>query len=127
MKNINIIVTLLSILLLILFAVLKTIWIGFVYFAIVTLIGICLYWIVIISINYIYEYRTNLLSGFKFFCAKIINSSNVTTQMIEDDKENYIKKYKKSLVKEKVIEWVKILFLLSIIIVSIVAIVTGMI
>lgn len=127
MKNINIIVTLFSILLLILFAVLKTIWIGFVYFAIVTLIGICLYWIVVISIDYIYEYRTNLLSGFKLFCAKIINSSNVTTQMIEDDKEIYIKKYKKSLVKEKVIEWVKILFLLSIIIVSIVAIVTGMI
>lgn len=125
MKNVNILVTLFSVVLMIVFVALKSIWAGFVYFALVILIGTCIYWIVIISIDYVFEYRTNLLKRFKFYCAKLINSSSVTSQIIEENKELYIKKFKKSLVKEKSIEWFKILFLVSIIIVSIIAMATG--
>lgn len=125
MKNVNILVTLFSVVLMIVFVALKSIWAGFVYFALVILIGICIYWIVIISIDYVFKYRTNLLKRFKFYCAKLINSSSVTSQIIEENKELYIKKFKKSLVKEKSIEWFKILFLVSIIIVSIIAMATG--
>ena len=124
MKN-NIIITLISLVLIVTFSLLRQVWGGFSYFAVVCLIGICVYWIVIIILNYIHEYRTKLLDKFKFYCAKLVNSSNLTSQDIEDNKAFHIKKFKKTLWKEKLIEWAKVGFLLTIIIFSIIAIIKG--
>lgn len=124
MKN-NIIVTVVSIILIIAFALMKSIWIGFVYFAFSFLILLSIYWIAIIAINYIEDYKTNLPEGFKVYKAQLINSTNLTSQDIEDNKKLYIKKYKKTLRKGKLIEWGKILFLLSLIIIVIVSICTN--
>lgn len=121
----NILITSIFVLLIIAFALLKMVWAGFVYFAIISLIGVSIYWIVILTLDYNYEYKTTLLEKFKLYSAKLINSSNVTSLDIEENKNLYIKKFKKSLRKEKAIEWLKILFLVSLIIVSIVAMATG--
>ena len=124
MKN-HIILTLFALILIITFSLLRQVWGGFSYFAIVSLIGICIYWIVIIVLDYIYEYKTKLLDKFKFYCAKLINSSSLTSQEIEDNKQYYIKKFKKTLWKEKFIELAKLGILFIIIIFSIIAIIRG--
>ena len=124
MKN-HIILTLIALVLIITFSLLRQVWSGFSYFAIVCLVGICIYWIVIIILDYVYEYKTKLLDKFKFYCAKLVNSTKLTSQENEEKKAFYIKKFKKTLWKEKLIEWAKVGFLLTIIIFSIIAIVKG--
>ncbi len=120
MKN-KIFVTISAILLILLFAFLRSVWAGFVYFSISILIVISFYWIIVIILDYIYEFRTKDLEGFKMFCAELINISDITSQDIENNKQEYIKKYKKSILKYKFIEWVKILFLVSLIVISIIS------
>lgn len=121
----NIITSVILVLTIIFFSIMKTIWAGFVYFAITALIILSGYWLVIIFIDYRQEYKHNILSRFKLYSAQLINNTNITSEDIENNKNYYIKKFNKTLVKEKIIEWIKMLFLLSLIILCIVMVCTG--
>lgn len=121
----NIIISVVLVLFMIFFAIMKTVWQGFVYFAIFLLVALSCYWLIVIIIEYIQEYKRNILSRFKLYSAQLINSTNLTSEDIENNKRYYIKKFNKTLLKEKSIEWLKMLFLLSLIISCIVMVCTG--
>ena len=96
-----------------LFLLLKYVWVGFIYFACLFLVYICVYWIVMLIFNYKEEFFDGFEEKFKLYYAKTINFSNVTAADIENNPKIYIKKFKKTLIKDKLIEIGKMLFLLS--------------
>ena len=95
------------------FLLFKFIWVGFVYFACICLVYLCVYWIVILIFNYKEEFFDNFDEKFKLFYAKAVNFMNVTSADIENNPKIYIKKFKKTLLKDKAIEIGKMLVLLS--------------
>ncbi len=121
----NMIISIFLVLFIIFFAVMKMIWQGFVYFAIFSLVVLSCYWLIVIFLDYRLEYKHNILSRFKLYSAQLINSTNLTSEDIENNKSYYIKKFNRTLLKEKSIEWLKMLFLLSLIVSCIVMVCTG--
>ena len=99
----------------ILFACLYSVWGGFSYFALTFGCLLCLMWAIIWIIDYVYTYkRENLEERFRIFCAVLINSSALTLDIIQKNDKIYYKKFKRTLIKEKLICWLKIFFALGI-------------
>ena len=109
--------------LVILFSSLKSVWSGFVYVALPFLTLFCLYWFIILVLNFVEDYYKNFDEEFKIYKAEIINETNITSQIFEENLNFYIKKFKKSLRLDKFIDICKILFVLSIFAVSFMAII----
>lgn len=107
-------------LLTIFFALLRPVWQGFVYFSLSFLILLCIFGIVIFSLKYIEDYYKHFDNDFKEFKAETINFTNITSLEFDEDIKFYIKKFKKSLLQDKLIDIFKILFLLAMIVVCIV-------
>ncbi len=118
MKNFLVTIILLS--LTVLFASLQMYWGGLVYFALSCLIILCIYWIVIFCRQYYFDYHLSFDEEFKIYCVNIINSTSVTTQYVNENIEYYKKQFKKSLIRDKLIDISKILVALSIMVVCIV-------
>ena len=106
--------------LLILFIILRSVWAGFVYFAISVLMVICLYWTVLFILSYIEVYYKNFEADFKSYKANIINTTNMTSQEFEENLVFHIKNFKKSQRMSKAIDIFKILFIFTIFVVIIV-------
>ena len=99
----------------ILFVFLQGVWIGFTYFALAfgCLLGL------LITIVWIYDYfsdysRAGLKERYKIYCATLVNSSALTLDLIEKNDKIYYKKFKRTLIKEKFIAWLKIFLALGI-------------
>ena len=97
------------------FAALGSVWFGFQYFSFASLIVLCLLWVYFLLKDYIYEYVTKYDEKFGIFFAKRINIENVDTEIAKKNIAIYKKRFNKTLIKEKLIEWAKILILYSII------------
>lgn len=111
----RIIISITSIALIILFASLGSVWIGFQYFSLSALSLLCLFWVVLLVQDYIYEYVTKYEEKFNIYFVKMINMENVNSEIAKKNKLIYQKKFNKTLIKEKSIEWIKILVLYAII------------
>ena len=105
----NFIVTAILVVLMIVTAVLREVWLGFSYFTISFALLLAIFWAVTFIFNYINDYVKNFEQDFKMYCIKLINSSSLTMEDIEKDKNTYIKAYKKTVLRYKVIDIIKIL------------------
>lgn len=95
----------------ILFACLYSVWTGFSYFALAFGCALCLMWAIIWIVDYFYKYkRENLDERYKIYCAVLINSSALTLDLIQKSDKIFYKKFKRTLIKEKFICWIKICF-----------------
>ena len=101
------------------FGGLTRVWDGFVYFLLVSLALLFGYWIVELVLSYIFEYKKNTEERYKLYVAKVVNSTNYTSEDIEKGEAIFKKRFQKSLLREKAIEWLKIAFCVGVLIVSI--------
>lgn len=121
----NLIVSGILLVLMIVSACLKSVWAGFIYFAMSFLILLCIYWLANMIIHYLEDYYYSFEEEFKEYRAEIINSSLLSSQEFDQNKEEYIKKYKKSLRKYKFIDISKMIFVLMVIVICIIAMARG--
>ena len=105
------IVSIVTFALIMIFSALTKTWAGFSYFALVFSCLLCLFWLVILIVGYINEFRKIDEEEFQLFVAELINSTTLTRQQIEDDRKTYIKKFKRSKIREKAVEILKIMFI----------------
>ena len=103
----------------------KSLWMGFVYFSLSFLAVLCMYWFAVLITYYIEDYHNNFEEDFKEYRAEVINSSTLTSEEFDQNQQLHIKKFKKSLRKYKLIDVVKMLFLVMVIVVCIVAMAKG--
>lgn len=111
----NFLVTLILLVLIILFVSLQSLWGGLVYFALSFLIVLAIYWIIIFILQYINDYYKSFDEDFKFYCIDLINSTNMTTSEVNENIEELKKDYKKSLIRDKIVDIAKILVAVSVI------------
>ena len=90
-------------------------WAGFIYFALSICILFALYWFVLLVIDYRARFKSVNEDEFNHYIAHLVNSSDVTLELVEKSRDYYIKKFKKSLWREKMIEIAKIIFALGVI------------
>ncbi len=81
---------------------LSGLWSGMLYFALVGIIATLIYWIVVLIINYKHEYYTLFNERFNLYVAKLINYSSITRDDIEKNTQVYVKKFKRTLLGEKI-------------------------
>ena len=101
--------------LIILFVSLQSLWGGLVYFALSFLIVLAIYWIVVFILQCINDYYKSFDEDFKFYCIDLINSTNMTTSEVNENIEELKKDYKKSLIRDKIVDIAKILVAVSVI------------
>ncbi len=95
----------------ILFGCLQSVWTGFSYFALSCGALLSLMWAVIWLIDYfVYYQRENLEERYKLYCAVLVNTTALTLDIIKQHDKIYYKKFKRTLLKEKTIDWLKIMF-----------------
>ncbi|MBE7073768.1 MAG: hypothetical protein E7379_01600 [Clostridiales bacterium] len=70
------------------------------------------------------DYKWNFEEDFAYYKAQTINSTSLTEKDFEMARDVYVKKYKQSLARDKMIDIFKMLFCLSIAITCIVAMCT---
>lgn len=121
----NTIISIILLLSMIVFAVLKSVWTGFVFFALGALVLLCLYWLYVLIVWYVEEYKESFEENYKLYCAKLINTTNIKSEDLSSNEGYYKKKFKRSLIKDKLIEFAKMLFLITIIVLVIVVIASG--
>lgn len=112
----NFYVSIVLLVLIILFASLQTFWSGLVYFALSFLIILCIYWLIVLINQYIVDYYKTFEDDFKIYCNETINSTTLSTKDINDNLSYYRKKYKRSLIRDKILDITKILFVISILV-----------
>ena len=110
----NFLVTAILVILMIITAILHDVWQGFSYFTISFALVLAVFWAIMFILNYINDYVKNFEQDFKMYCIELINSSSLTMEDIERDRNMYIKGYKKTILKYKVIDIVKILVVIVI-------------
>lgn len=111
--------------LIVLSACLKSVWIGFIYFSLSFLILLCIYWLVTLIKYYIEDYYSSFEEDFIEYRAEILNSSLLSGQEFDENKDTYIKKYKKTLRKHKFIDISKMIFVLMVIVICFLAMAKG--
>ena len=107
--------------LMVLFLALKAVWADFIFVALPFLVLFCIYWVVMLILDFIEEYYTYSDDDFRGYRAEMINLYNITKDEFDANIELYIKKYKKSLRLDKALDIFKILFMISLLAISIVA------
>lgn len=120
----NFLVTISLLVIIILFISLQSLWEGCVYFGLSFGVVLCLYWTIILILQYYQDYYKYLEEDFKNYCVRLINSTNMTTEDVNSNKDQIMKLYKKYIRKDKIIDISKILFVISLAIVCIVGMIT---
>lgn len=105
----NLIVTISLILISVLTASLINFWAGLFYFSLSALAILCVYWAVIFILRYREDYFVDFNNDFNFYKINLVNSSNLTLEEINNNEGFYIKKFKKTLVRDKIVDIFKIL------------------
>ncbi len=121
----NIIISAIFLALIVTTVLLKSVWAGFIYFSLSFVIILAVYWLIRLILYYYEDYFLSFEEDFKQYKAEIINSTALTNEIFEQNIDEHIKKFKKSLRKYKLIDIAKMLFVLMIIVVCIVAIAQG--
>ncbi len=121
----NILITVSLLIVAVVTACLNDFWAGFVYFSLTSLSALCIYWGVIFILRYREDYFLSFQEEYKFYKINLINSSNLTLEDIEKNDKYYIKKFKKTLLRDKVIDIFKIILAFMFAIICIVAMATG--
>lgn len=109
----NTIISISLIFLIALCAVLRLAWSGFVFVALILFMALCLYWVYVLVIGYYEEFVESFDDEFKMYCAKLINFNNVSQADISSNEEFYKKKFKKSLHRDKLIEFAKMAIVIT--------------
>lgn len=112
----NLLVSIAAAVAIIVFGSLYQIWAGFIYFALFFVSFLAIYWLVILILHYIAEYHVDENNRFGIYAAMLVNRSNLTLDDIEQNRALYMKKFQRSLWKEKSIEWLKMVFIAGVII-----------
>lgn len=112
----NFFLTVGSVVFILLFGFLKTFWQGFVYFSFAIFVGICVFWLFVLIRAYIQNFHKNLQERFNLYCAKLVNTTNLTMADVAAENERYFQSFKKSLRKEKFFEICKMVVIISILI-----------
>ena len=95
----------------ILFSCLQLVWLPFSYFALTFGCLLSLMWVIILLVDYfLYYSRENLKDQYKVYCAMLVNSTALTLEIIQKNDKIYYKKFQKTLIKEKLLDWLKIFF-----------------
>ena len=81
--------------LMVLFLALKAVWVDFIFVALPFLVLFCIYWVVMLILDFIEEYYTYFDDDFRGYRAEMINLYNITKDEFDANIELYIKKYKK--------------------------------
>ena len=99
----------------ILFLCLKSVFAQSVIVALAFVAALSLMWTVILVYDYFDTYRReNLQERYALFCATLVNSSALTLDLIKQNDKIYYKKFKRTLVKEKIVACLKIFLLLGV-------------
>ncbi len=104
----------------ILFALLKDTFGASIYISLSFVIAFCGYFIFETILEYLKDFHFGIEESFDLYIAQLINSSNLTSEDVEKGRDAIFKKFKKSLLKDKLIEIFKIVFAFLILVVSIV-------
>lgn len=121
----NFLFTTISLIIIVIFALLRLVWVGFSYFSLAGLMILSIYWAIQFIRSYIYQYRTTLEEKYKYYVAQIVNTSNVTTEEVLSNRNLYFKKFKKTLFKDKTIEIAKISFSLMLALICLITMFIG--
>lgn len=121
----NFLFTTISLIIIVIFALLRLVWVGFSYFSLAGLMILSIYWAIQFIGSYIYQYRTTLEEKYKYYVAQIVNTSNVTTEEVLSNRNLYFKKFKKTLFKDKTIEIAKISFSLMLALICLITMFIG--
>lgn len=113
MRKIKTFVSIILIVLIAILSFLKSLWLGFSYIALSLGCFLCVFWIVMLIIQYRTDFILDFNEEFKMYCIKLINFDNVESEDIERRKNYYIKNFKKTLIKDKVFCLSKIILLLT--------------
>lgn len=127
MGKIKNIVSVVLIALIAILSFLKSFWFGFSYIALSLGCVLCVFWTVILIIQYRTDFILNFNEEFKMYCIKLINFENVESEDIERRKNYYIKNFKKTLIKDKIFCLSKIILLLTLAITLIVVMIVSVI
>lgn len=93
----------------VLFAALKNVFAAAQYLALGFGCALALMWTVIWIVDYFVTYqRKNLQERYDLYCAVLVNSSALTLDLIKQHDKRYYKKFKRTLIKEKLVAWLKI-------------------
>lgn len=71
-------------------------WSGMFYFALLGIIALSSFWAIVLILNYKNYFIDSFEDNFKFYIAKMINTSNLSVSDVEKRKKFYEKKFKKS-------------------------------
>lgn len=80
---------------------LEKLWAGMLYFAMCGVILLALFWAVILSLRYKREFKDEFEENFKTYLAQTINSTSLSSEEIISNRDVYQKKFKKTLVFDK--------------------------
>lgn len=98
----NVFITIIGVILIGLSSFLSRFWSGMLYSALVFTIALMVFWIVVMIINYKHEFCENFQEKFDIYVANLINYSALTLKDIEDNLDVYLKKFKKTLLVDKI-------------------------
>ena len=92
-------------------------WSGMLYFALVGIMALTIYWAVILIIGYKHQFFDEFDAKFKYYIARLINSTDLTTEEVVKNQAVYVKKFKKTLIYEKIkqITLISVLIVIAII------------
>ena len=107
------------------FALLKDVWGGFIIFSISFLCLFCLYLAAVFIYQYLSDYKWGFEEDFAYYKAEMINSTAISEEEFENHRDAFIKKYKNSIARDKMIDIIKIVMSIMGAIICIVALCTG--
>lgn len=101
--------------------VLVSTWMGFSYIAVSFVIVLALYWMAVFIYQYIEDYKWGFEEDFALYRAQTINATAISEQDFDMARDVYVKKFKKTLIRDKLIDISKMLVCVSVIVACIVA------
>lgn len=110
----NWIVSIVLVVLAIIFGLLTYVWANFLYFSVTLLALLALYWTVELILDYVFEYKTCFQEKFDLYKAKIVNTTNYTSDDIEKGQASFKKRFKRTLLRDKTVDLLKIFIALGI-------------
>ena len=110
----NWIVSIVLVVLAVIFGLLTYVWANFLYFSVTLLALLALYWTVELILDYVFEYKTCFQEKFDLYKAKIVNTTSYTSDDIEKGQSSFKKRFKRTLLRDKTVDLLKIFIALGI-------------
>ena len=114
MNKLTSIVTIISLVWMIVFALLMRVWGGFVYFVLGLACLLSLFWFVYNIIRYYSSFQVELKERYGLFKADKINKMQISLEEYNKNEQAYVKEFQKTCIKSKVMFWLLTLFCLAV-------------